>query len=129
MSIVGLYANLADFQPRALDIRVQISAAPCFDSERGERVRIQDRYTNFRQRSQASLAQQTAELGNAALTTQSQLNYYSAQIEAHAKAIVKLNKVLDKLDRVLSQRKLNEFKGSDTRSEAQNRYKSGSHEE
>ncbi len=28
MSIVGLYANLADFQPRALDIRVQISAAP-----------------------------------------------------------------------------------------------------
>lgn len=61
--------------------------------------------------SQASLAQQTAELGNAALTTQSQLNYYSAQIEAHAKAIVKLNKVLDKLDRVLSQRKLSEFKG------------------
>ena len=60
---------------------------------------------------QASLAQQTANLGNAALTTQSQLNYYSAQIEAHAKAIVKLNKVLDKLDRVLSQRKLNEFKG------------------
>ena len=60
---------------------------------------------------QASLAQQTANLGNAALTTQNQLNYYSSQIEAHAKAIVKLNKVLDKLDRVLSQRKLNEFKG------------------
>ena len=61
--------------------------------------------------SQASLAQQTANLGNAALTTKNQLNYYSAQIEAHAKAIVKLNKVLDKLDRLLSQRKLNEFKG------------------
>ncbi len=26
--VSGLYANLADFQPRALDIRVQISAAP-----------------------------------------------------------------------------------------------------
>ena len=25
---MGLYANLADFQPRALDTRVQISAAP-----------------------------------------------------------------------------------------------------
>ena len=68
-------------------------------------------------------------LGAAALTTQSQLNSYSAQIEAHAKAIVKLNKVLDKLDRLLSQRKLNDFEDSDTRSEAQNRYKSGSHEE
>ena len=61
--------------------------------------------------SQASLAQQTANLGNAALTTQSQLNYYSAQIEAHAKAIVKLNKILDKLDRLLSQRKLSEYQG------------------
>ena len=68
-------------------------------------------------------------MADSQLTTQSQLNYYSAQIEAHSKAIVKLNKVLDKLDRLLSQRKLNEFKGSDTRSEAQNRYKSGSHEE
>ena len=68
-------------------------------------------------------------MADSQLTTQSQLNYYSAQIEAHSKAIVKLNKVLDKLDRLLSQRKLNELKGSDTRSEAQNRYKSGSHEE
>jgi predicted transcriptional regulator len=59
--------------------------------------------------SQADLAQQTANLGAAALTTQNQLNYYSAQIEAHAKAIVKLNKVLDKLDKVLSQRKLGEY--------------------
>ena len=59
--------------------------------------------------SQADLAQQTANLGAAALTTQNQLNYYSAQIEAHAKAIVKLNKVLDKLDRVLSQRTLGEY--------------------
>ena len=115
--MLGLYANLADFQPRALDIRVQISAAPCFDSERGERVRIQGIYTN------------SGCMADSQLTTQSQLNYYSAQIEAHAKAIVKLNKVLDKLDRLLSQRKLNEFEGSDTRSEAQNRYKSGSHEE
>ena len=32
------------------------------------------------------------------------------KIEAHAKAIVKLNKVLDKLDRLLSQRKLNEYR-------------------
>ena len=39
------------------------------------------------------------------------LNYYAEQIAAHSKAIVKLNKVLDKLDRLLSQRKLNEFKG------------------
>ena len=114
---MGLYANLADFQPRALDIRVQISAAPCFVSERGERVRIHGTCAN------------SGCIANSQLTTQSQLNYYSKQIEAHAKAIVKLNKVLDKLDRVLSQRKLSEFEGSDTRSEAQNRYKSGSHEE
>ena len=55
-------------------------------------------------------AQATSNLADSQLTTQSQLNYYSKQIEAHAKAIVKLNKVLDKLDRLLSQRKLNEFK-------------------
>ena len=54
---------------------------------------------------------------------------YRYPFSDEAKEIVKLNKVLDKLDRVLSQRKLNEFKGSDTRSEAQNRYKGGSHEE
>ena len=117
MSIVGLYANLADFQPRALDIRVQISAAPCLVSGRGEMIRIQGIYAN------------SSCIADSQLTTQNQLNYYSAQIEAHAKAIVKLNKVLDKLDRLLSQRKLNEFKGSDTRSEAQNRYKGGSYEE
>ena len=55
-------------------------------------------------------AQATSNLADSQLTTQNQLNYYSAQIEAHAKAIVKLNKVLDKLDKVLSQRKLNEFR-------------------
>ncbi len=114
---LGLYANLVDCQPRALVVRVQISAAPWFDSGRGERVRIQGVYAN------------SGYIAASQLTTQSQLNYYSAQIEAHAKAIVKLNKVLDKLDRLLSQRKLNEFEGSDTRSEAQNRYKSGNHEE
>ena len=59
--------------------------------------------------SQQALAASTAKLGDAALTTQNQLNYYSKQIEAHARAIVKLNKVLDKLDRLLSQRKLGEF--------------------
>ena len=59
--------------------------------------------------SQQALAASTAKLGDAALTTQNQLNYYSTQIEAHAKAIVKLNKVLDKLDKVLSQRKLGDF--------------------
>ena len=94
----------------------QISAAPCFDSERGERVRIHGTCANSsyiadsQLTAQASLAQQTANLGDAALTTQNQLNYYSAQIEAHAKAIVKLNKVLDKLDRLLSQRKLSEYR-------------------
>ncbi len=45
----------------------------------------------------------------------SQLNYYSAQIEAHARAIVKLNKVLDKLDRLLSQRKLGEYQRNEGR--------------
>ena len=59
--------------------------------------------------SQAESAEETAKLGAAALTTQNQLNYYSKQIEAHARAIVKLNKVLTKLDRLLSQRKLGEF--------------------
>ena len=66
-------------------------------------------YLNRLAQSQADSAEETAKLASAALTTQNQLNYYSAQIEAHAKAIVKLNKVLDKLDRPLSQRKLNEF--------------------
>ena len=113
---MGLYANLADYRPRASAIRVQISAAPCFALGRRERVRIQSQYSNFIQLSASQLA------------TQSQLNYYSKQIEAHAKAIVKLNKVLDKLDKVLSQRKLKDFKGSDTRSEAQKEYRSGSHE-
>ena len=75
----------------------QISAAPCFDSERGGRVRIHGICAN------------SSCMADSQLTTQSQLNYYSAQIEAHAKAIVKLNKVLDKLDRVLSQRKLSDF--------------------
>ena len=78
---------------------------------------------------QSGMARSQAELGDSLLATQNQLNFYAEQIAAHSKAIVKLNKVLDKLDRVLSQRKLNEFKGSDTRSEAQNRYKSGNHEE
>ena len=59
--------------------------------------------------SQQALAASTAKLGDAALTTQNQLNYYSKQIEAHARAIVKLNKVLTKLDRLLSQRKLGDF--------------------
>ena len=68
-----------------------------------------DYYLNRLAQSQADSAEETAKLGAAALTTQSQLNYYSAQIEAHAKAIVKLNKVLDKLDRALSQRKLGDF--------------------
>ena len=40
--------------------------------------------------------------------TQVLVSYYSKQIEAHARAIVKLNKVLDKLDRLLSQRRLGE---------------------
>ena len=66
-----------------------------------------DYYLSRLARSQAASAEETAKLGSAALTTQTQLNYYSKQIEAHARAIVKLNKVLDKLDRLLSQRKLN----------------------
>ena len=114
---MGLYANLADYRPRASAIRVQISAAPCFSSERKYRVRIQRQYSNFNQLSASQLQQAN------------NLNYYAEQIAAHSKAIVKLNKVLDKLDKVLSQRKLNDFKGSDTRSEAQKEYKRGSHEE
>ena len=70
-----------------------------------------DYYLNRLAQAQAASAEQTAQLSSSALTTQNQLNYYSAQIEAHARAIVKLNKVLTKLDRLLSQRKLNEFKG------------------
>ena len=68
-----------------------------------------DYYLNRLAQSQASSAEETAKLGAAALTTQNQLNYYAKQIEAHAKAIVKLNKVLDKLDRLLSQRTLGEY--------------------
>jgi hypothetical protein len=49
-------------------------------------------------------------LGDSLLATQNQLNFYAEQIAAHSKAIVKLNKVLDKLDRLLSQRKLNEYR-------------------
>ena len=42
---------------------------------------------------QAEFAAETAKLGSAALTTQSQLNYYSAQIEAHTK---KLNYIISR---------------------------------
>jgi hypothetical protein len=62
----------------------------------------------------ATMLKQSISVQNAAAqsqaTTQNQLNYYAAQIEAHAQAIVKLNKVLDKLDRLLSQRKLNDYR-------------------
>ena len=95
----------------------QISAAPFLVSERIERVRIQRQYTNSSQLTAFQLQQAN------------NLNYYAERIEAHAKAIEKLNKVLDKLDRLLSQRKLRDYTGSDTRSEAQNKYNSGSHEE
>ena len=61
-------------------------------------------YLNRLAQSQAASAEETAKLGSAALTTQNQLNYYASQIEAHARAIVKLNKVLDKLDRVLDRK-------------------------
>ena len=47
-----------------------------------------------------------AKLAQSQLTQSEHLNYYAEQIEAHSKAIVKLNKVLDKLDRLLSQRTL-----------------------
>ena len=67
-----------------------------------------DYYLNRLAQSQAASAEETTKLGSAALTTQNQLNYYAKQIEAHARAIVKLNRVLDKLDRLLSQRKLGE---------------------
>ena len=80
-----------------MQVSSQISAAPCFVSERGGRVRIHGICAN------------SSCMADSQLTTQSQLNYYSAQIEAHARAIVKLNKVLTKLDRLLSQRKLSDF--------------------
>ena len=59
---------------------------------------------------QSGMAHSQAELGDSLLATQNQLNFYAEQIAAHSKAIVKLNKVLDKLDRLLSQRKLNEYR-------------------
>ena len=59
---------------------------------------------------QSGMARSQAELGDSLLATQNQLNFYAEQIAAHSKAIVKLNKVLDKLDRLLSQRKLNEYR-------------------
>ena len=40
---MGLYANLVDFQPRALDIRVQISAAPFKSSVYGSGFKTRGR--------------------------------------------------------------------------------------
>jgi hypothetical protein len=82
-----------------------------YEDELATRRQLQQVATaiNALAQSQADFAAETTKLGSAALTTQNQLNYYSKQIEAHARAIVKLNKVLDKLDKVLSQRKLSDF--------------------
>jgi hypothetical protein len=51
-----------------------------------------------------ALAQAQQALTASQLTQSEHLNYYASQIEAHARAIVKLNKVLDKLDRVLDRK-------------------------
>ena len=56
----------------------------------------------------ASLASSQHSLTASQLTQSEHLNYYASQIEAHAKAIVRLNEVLDKinlaLDKLLSQK-------------------------
>ena len=132
---MGLYANLADYRPRASAIRVQISAAPCFDSERRERVRIHGTCANssyiadsqLTTQSQASLAQQTAQLAKEMNLHAPYLNAWKVVADAitNPEKRAKAKKAIE----ALSQRKLNDFEDSDTRSEAQNRYKSGSHEE
>ena len=58
---------------------------------------------------QVKQAELQAQQAQASLATQDQLNYYSKQIAAHAAAIAKLNIVLTKLDRLLSQRKLDSY--------------------
>lgn len=57
------------------------------------------------------LAKSQERLTSSQLVQSEHLNFYAEQIAAHSKAIMKLNVVLDKLDRVLSQRKLGEYQG------------------
>ena len=45
-----------------------------------------------------------AQLAASQLTQSEHLNYYASQIEAHARAIVKLNEVLEKLDKLLDRK-------------------------
>ena len=80
--------------------------------------------------SQAEIAQQTAELGNSLLATQKQNEFFSKTFIEHERAYTEMKNssienqktsrmlqadikhfgaLLDKLDRVLSQRKLNEY--------------------
>ncbi len=54
--------------------------------------------------SSSSLAQAQQALTASQLTQSEHLNYYAAQIEAHARAIVRLNEVLEKLDRLLDRK-------------------------
>ena len=111
----------------------QISAAPCFALERRERVRIHGTCANSsyiadsQLTAQASLAQQTAQLAKQMNLHAPYLNAWKVVADAitNPEKRAKAKKAIE----ALSQRKLNEFKDSDTRSEAQNRYKSGSHEE
>ena len=47
---------------------------------------------------------QSSSLAQSQLTQSEHLNYYAAQIEAHARAIVRLNEVLEKLDKLLDRK-------------------------
>ena len=97
----------------------QISAAPCFDSERGERVRIHGTCAN------------SGCMADSQLATQKQNEFFSKTFIEHERAYTEMKNssienqktsrmlqadikhfgaLLDKLDRVLSQRKLNEYR-------------------
>ena len=51
-----------------------------------------------------SLASSSLALAQSQLTQSEHLNYYASQIEAHARAIVRLNEVLEKLDKLLDRK-------------------------
>ena len=109
----------------------QISAAPCFVSGRGERVQIQGIYANSNCIADSQLITQSqADLGNSLLATQKQNEFFSKTFIEHERAYTEMKNssienqktsrmlqadikhfgaLLDKLDRLLSQRKLGDF--------------------
>jgi hypothetical protein len=70
-----------------------------YEDELATRRQLQEAATTIN-----ALARSQQALTASQLTQSEHLNYYAAQIEAHARAIVRLNEVLEKLDRLLNRK-------------------------